>query len=253
VSLIVQSELRPEAVQQRFADMLRHEPDPFPEGRLHVQSRRGVMLDDPAGLAQIAAWIEETGADLVCIDPLARHMHGDENSNRDMGAVVRAVDSLIERYGVAVWIVHHPSKPKEGDSRTGGMRLRGASALFGAADTVMMMDRSDDGFMLTFELRHGPDPEPMRVTRTEDLWLVEAGPDPELLAVAKLTAPTPLTYGVLTGAAVKDLKLSKATAKRRVSSALAARLLEKDQDGLYRPGSAYHKTVSRSHEVSANA
>lgn len=137
VSLVVQSEMRARAVAERFRTMLRDDPEPIAPGRLHIKARRGVMLDDPAGLAQIEGWIEETGADLLRIDPLARHMTGDENSNRDMGAVVRAVDRLIERYGVGVVIAHHPSKPKEGEPRQGGMRLRGASALFGAADTVV--------------------------------------------------------------------------------------------------------------------
>jgi hypothetical protein len=253
-SLIVQSELRAQVVAERFATMLRHdEGDPIPEGRIHVKARRGVMLDERDGLDQIAAWIEETGADLVAIDPLARHMTGDENSNRDMSKVVRAIDSLIERYGVAVWIVHHPSKPKDGEARTGGMRLRGASALFGAADTVIMMDKTDDGFTLSFELRHGATPDPMRVTRTEDLWLVPAGADPELMAVTKLTVPAPLPYSTLVGAVHQDLKVSEPTAKRRIKAAREAKLLENDADGLLRPSSTYFKSVSQSHGVSADA
>lgn len=253
VTLVVQSEMRAQAVAERLRTMLREDPEPVPPGRLFVKTRRGVMLDEPAGLAQIQAWIEETGADLVRVDPLARHMTGDENSNRDMGAVVRAVDSLIERYGVAVVVAHHPSKPKDGEARTGGMRLRGASALFGAADSVVMMDRTDDGFTLTFELRHEATPDPMRLTRTEDLWLIPAGPDPELLALATLTAVAPLSYSVLIGAAGEDLKVPKGTAKRRVTASVAAGLLEKDLDGLYRPGPAYHRAVSQSHEVSPDA
>jgi urease gamma subunit len=250
VSLIVQSELPAEAYVGRVKAMLAHDVEPVPEGRLHIKSRRGVMLDQPEGLALISAWIEETGADLVGIDPLARHMAGDENSNRDMSAVVRAVDALIERYGVSVAIVHHPSKPREHETREGGMRLRGGSALFGAADTVIMMDRADDGFLLQFELRHGAAIDPIRVVRTDDLWFIVAGPDPELLAVAGLTAPAPLTYNVLVAAGVEDLKLSKATAKRRVAAALAVGLLEKDADGLYRPGRAFHLAGSQSHGVS---
>jgi hypothetical protein len=235
--------------------MLKDDPEPVPEARLHIKTRRGVMLDEPAGLAQIAAWIEETGADVLRVDPLARHMTGDENSNKDMGVVVRAIDSLIERYGVAVIVAHHPSKPsKDGEAaRTGGMRLRGASALFGAADTVVMMDRDESGFALTWELRHEAAPDVMRLMRTDDLWLVPIGPDPELVAVAALTATAPLTYNVLVGAVVEDLKLSKATAKRRVASSLAAGVLAKDIDGLYRLGPAYHHAGSQSHEVSADA
>jgi hypothetical protein len=255
VSLVVQSELHAEAIAERYRTMRRHQPDPFPEGRLHIKACRGVMLDEVAGLAQIRDWIEETGADLLVIDPLARHMAGDENSNRDMGVVVRAVDSLVERYGVAVWIVHHPSKPRDGQQRSGGMRLRGASALFGAADTVMMLDPDGDKFRLTFELRHGAAPEPIRLSRDENLWLVPTGPEPEaqLLAFAGLTTSRPLAYNALVTAGVENLKLSKGTAKRRVGEAIGAKLLEKDADGLYRPTPVYRHAVLQSHEGSANA
>jgi hypothetical protein len=253
VSLYLNAEVGSQKLAERFTTMLRHDPEPVPDGRLFIKTRRGVMLDEPAGFALISAWIEETGADLVTIDPLARFMSGDENSNRDMGAVVRALDRLIERYGISVILVHHPSKMREHETREGGERLRGAGALFGAADTVIEMARDDDGFVLNFELRNGAAPEPMRVTRTEDLWLVPAGPDPELVSVAALTVATPLTYSVLVGAAGDDLKMSKATAKRRIASALSAKLIEKDLDGLYRPGSAYHRSRSQAHGVSENA
>jgi len=93
----------------------------------------------------------------------------------------------------------------------------------------------------------------MRLTRTEDLLLIQAGPDPELLLLAALTIATPLTYTCLVGAAGEDLRLSRATAKRRIAAGLAAGLLEKDLDGLYRAGPAYHRAGSQSHEVSANA
>ena len=253
VTFTLNPEVSAPAAVERFRTMLKNDPEPVPEGRLHLKTRRGVLLDTPDGLAQIMAWLEETGADVLRIDPLARAMSGEENSNRDMGAVVRAVDSLIERYGVAVILAHHPGKPSKDQPRTGGDRLRGAGALFAAADTVVMMDKTEDGFTLSFDLRGGREIAPMRVTRTEDLWLVPAGADPELVALAALTAAAPLPYRTLVGAAHEDLKVSEATAKRRIATGLAAGVLAKDLDGLYRPGAAYHEAVSRSHGISSDA
>ena len=72
--------------------------------------------------------------------------------------------------------------------------------------------------------------------------------------MSTLTSPLrPKRSKVLTGAIVADLKLSDATAKRRIAAALSAGVIEKDTDGLYRPGPAYHRTGSQAHGVSADA
>src|SRR5262249_38121403 len=77
VSLYLNAEVGPQKVAERFATQLRHNPDPVPQGLLFIKTKRGVMIDQPDGFAMIAAWIEETHADLVVIDPLARFMCGD--------------------------------------------------------------------------------------------------------------------------------------------------------------------------------
>jgi hypothetical protein len=113
-------------------------------------------------------------------------MSGDENSTRDMGRVVAALDSLVEAYGVAILLVHHTGKPREAE-RAGGERLRGSSALFGAVDSVLLLDKVDaEHLRLTLELRHGPELEPRTLRRTPGLWLLPSGPPPELLATAAI-------------------------------------------------------------------
>ena len=73
--------------------------------RLALECARELLaFDDTEGLATIIGWIEETGADLVVGDPLARLMVGNEDDTRDMGRVVKAIDILIDRLGVSVVI-----------------------------------------------------------------------------------------------------------------------------------------------------
>lgn len=241
VSLAIQAELSPESWQQRVRAMLANDPDPLPAGRLYLKTLRGVYINRPEGLDRIHRLLDETGADCIRIDPLARYMVGNENSNGDdgMGGVVRAVDTILAR-GVAVVLVHHQGKPTKDDPRTGGLSLRGGSALYGAADSIITFERDGDAVLLTFELRHGPAPDPMRLTLSDDLWFIPADADPELLKVAQLTAAGALTYRVLVAAAQHDLGLSESTAKRRIAAALKASILEKDGDGLYRAGSRVH-------------
>lgn len=241
VTLSIQAELSPEAWQQRLRAMLANDPEPLPAGRLHFRTIRGLYLNAPEGIERIHRLLDETGADCVRLDPLSRYMVGNENSNSDdgMGGVVRAVDTILAR-GVAVVLVHHQGKPQKDDPRTGGLSLRGGSALYAAADSIITVERDGDAVLLTFELRHGKAPDPMRVTLSEDLWFVPAGADPALLRVASLTTSTPLPYKALTKAAEHDLKLSESTAKRRIAAAIKVGLLEKDADALYRLGSRVH-------------
>jgi len=69
---------------------------------------------------------------LVVIDTLHRCFHGgDENSSRDMGVFIEAMDYVRRQTGAAVVIVHHLGKT--------GTSERGSSALRGAMDTMIAM------------------------------------------------------------------------------------------------------------------
>jgi hypothetical protein len=87
------------------------------------------LLDEEhvAALLEIAA---ELGAELVVIDTLARCIPGaDENSAKDVGRAVAALDRIRDATG-HVLTVHHAGK----DAARG---MRGSSALLGGVDTVI--------------------------------------------------------------------------------------------------------------------
>jgi predicted ATP-dependent serine protease len=74
---------------------------------------------------------------LVIVDTLARvTVEADENSARDMGQVVKAVDSLRRDLDSTVLLIHHTRK--KGDLE------RGSSALRGAADVVIECKKSGE-------------------------------------------------------------------------------------------------------------
>jgi hypothetical protein len=84
----------------------------------------------------ILTWIEGVEAltrihvDLIIIDTLSRALCGaDENSSKDMGAVVRAT-SILQKDGErhVMWVHHVPH---------GGDRMRGHGSLIGAVDTAI--------------------------------------------------------------------------------------------------------------------
>jgi len=82
---------------------------------------------------------EETGEDLVLIviDTISRALcGGDENSPKDMGAIVAATSKLqTETKAHVLWIHHMP--------QDGAERLRGHGALLGAMDTTVHVQSGD--------------------------------------------------------------------------------------------------------------
>src|SRR5438034_1345408 len=71
---------------------------------------------------------------LVGVDTLARcFVGGEENSAKDMGLFVAGLDRLRAATGAAVLVVHHTGRESG--------RERGSTALSGAVDTLMVIER----------------------------------------------------------------------------------------------------------------
>lgn len=77
----------------------------------------------------------------VAVDTLARSMAGgDENSTKDMNAVIAACDRVRIASGCHVLIVHHTGKNGENE--------RGSSALRGACDTMITITRDESAIKM---------------------------------------------------------------------------------------------------------
>jgi RecA-family ATPase len=97
-----------------------------------------INLMDSKAVRQLCDYLKALGVILTVIDTLARCTAGaEENSARDMGQVVEAIDQIRDATGGHVLIVHHSGK----DTTRG---MRGSSALLGAVDTTIELsgDRS---------------------------------------------------------------------------------------------------------------
>ena|GEM_PF-1105412 len=111
----------------------------------------GVNLTDPEHVAKLiasgleAAALEGQPVGLVIIDTLARAMVGaDENSAQDMGRAVRATDELRESLRATTLAVCHTGKDRERGTR-------GSSALPGAADTILSVEREEERLTITIQ------------------------------------------------------------------------------------------------------
>lgn len=105
---------------------------------------------------------------LIIVDTLARAMGtGDENSTQDMGAFITACDRIRTTTGCTVLIVHHRGKAQQSGAR-------GSSALLGAVDTAIEVEKRDGGRVAkVVKQKDGADDQELGF----DLEVVEVGRD----------------------------------------------------------------------------
>lgn len=88
-------------------------------------------------LGLLIADLQPISPKLIVVDTLAMAMAGgDENSQRDMGILLRSCRALTYNLSASVLLVHHLGKT--------GVRERGSSALRGNADTMIQVNPADD-------------------------------------------------------------------------------------------------------------
>jgi hypothetical protein len=106
---------------------------------------RAIDLINDTWVDRIVTACQDDGLVLIVLDTFARMIPGaDENSAKDVGNAVAALDRLREGTGACVLVIHHSGKnPAAG--------MRGSSALLGAADTVLHLTRERAGLTLGVE------------------------------------------------------------------------------------------------------
>jgi len=140
-------------------------------------AREPISLVSPDDITNVVDAIRLVGHGmpaLVVFDPLAAFMGGaDENSTKDMSAVVASLNRIREDTGAAVLVAHHTGWNAE--------RERGSTALRAAMDLLYNL-KQEDG-LLTLEcvkLRDGAMPAPlyMRLRPVAESCVVELGDAP---------------------------------------------------------------------------
>jgi len=117
------------AWQQRFA----------PDSLGHLEKciafiGSAVQLSDDEECGRFTALLEKRDPKpaLIVFDTLSRCSAGaDENSVRDMGAIVLRLDEIRQKFGCAVLLLHHSGKD--------GKKERGSTAIRGAADVMLRL------------------------------------------------------------------------------------------------------------------
>ena len=155
-------------------------------------SERACSLLDPESVASVLLSIREIAEvlgtpALIILDTLARNFgNGDENSTRDMGHAVMALDEIRGEFGCTMLSLHHTGHE--------GTRGRGSSALKGASDFQFKFEE-DRGVRVLSSLKVKEDRAPERMAfKLVDirLGIVDDDGFEERKAVLELTeAPQP--------------------------------------------------------------
>jgi len=106
--LIINTELPEELYHERYIEIVRTRRK-IPKG-LYTIHDMTLKLDTQTGLAKMDAWVEASGAGLLIIDNLYRAMQNDINTNQGVNALLDNLSYLIQKYRVAITLVHHSRK-----------------------------------------------------------------------------------------------------------------------------------------------
>jgi hypothetical protein len=112
-----------------------------------------VDLLNPRAVDRLVATLQAlpTSPALVVVDVLARYMVGaDENSTRDMGLTVAALERVRTTLGCTVLVLHHTNQD--------GTRERGNTALRGAADTMIKLTKKAGAITMTCDKQRSAAP-----------------------------------------------------------------------------------------------
>lgn len=139
-----------EASAGELRHMLEHEmltPVPDDGSILIADDPFAWRLDDPDGQWRLAKWLDERKPRALIIDPLRDFHDFDEKESGEMNRLLRPIQKWAKQTESAAIVVHHTTKPKEGQVEYDPMTLRGSSALFGLADCVLMLSPGPEGFL----------------------------------------------------------------------------------------------------------
>jgi hypothetical protein len=138
-----------------------------------------LLLDDHIHLGRLQKTIALHSPRLLVLDPFVRLVRGlDENSARDVSAVLGALRTLQREHNVAVLLTHHMRKSPAAHP---AQQLRGSGDFSAWADSGLYLTRQRDDRFLFIEHRGAPAPLPirLRLAKADPPHLTILDQDPE--------------------------------------------------------------------------
>ena len=160
-TLVLQAENSYHNMRRRVKAMVQTTPR---NKTLTISDPVSLKINEHTDYHKIEELIKEHEIDVLIIDPLVYFHSMNENDNAEMGLVMEQFRSLANNLNIAIIIVHHAKKVGMSDM-VGGGNLRGASSVFGAVDSSILLSREVEqetdevAYTIDFDLRNGENPE----------------------------------------------------------------------------------------------
>jgi hypothetical protein len=125
----------------------------------------------PKALKALRPLVEEWRPALLIIDPLLRFMRvKDESAYAEVTAALEPILELARQTGAHVGLVHHSNKKGEGADA-----ILGSTAIRGAVDCSLILERNGDMRTISSEQRYGQDMDEQILLMDEKTGLVSLG------------------------------------------------------------------------------
>jgi len=162
-ALVYMAEDKDDEVKERVRGICAQRQIDFSGLDLHVITSSRLRLDDADDREGLVATIDKYKPKFLLLDPLVRLHSLDENSAREISALLGFFRWLQREFDVSIMVAHHANKKTHGRP---GERLRGSSDFYAFADSSVYIFPSRGAYELTVEHRAAAPIEPFLVDLT---------------------------------------------------------------------------------------
>lgn len=96
----------------------------------------------------IESWISELKIEVLILDPLGNAWSGDESKQELVGKLTSYLNTLLERYGISILVVHHWRKATK-DNKTGGQMAAGSYKWEAWVDCHITLESKTNGIAIS--------------------------------------------------------------------------------------------------------
>ena len=121
--LYLDLEMGESSLQERFQKMCNAKG--ISGENLYLKYLPALNLMEEQSKKLIEAWLEELNIQVLILDPLGNAWVGDESKQEQVGQLTTYLNTLIEKFGISILVVHHWRKATK-DAKTGGQMAAGS-------------------------------------------------------------------------------------------------------------------------------